>query len=697
MTKKRKTTRSRWATTANTRIDGGGVAPSGQVGYAVGGGGVRTERIEDMRRIPISKLVLTAALAVSLAACSGGPYQQGETLERQGSYELAIEQYELAAADNPGSSGALKAQMKIASIYHVNLEQPEKAAEVYAAIIEAAPDEEIGLNAQYQLGLVHYGIGDYDAAAEAFRGLLMNAPSSEQGGDAQMMLAQTYEKAGKLDEAQATYGEFSRLHSENKNAVIALEKRARLLDNLGKKEEAIQQRQDIVREFGARPDAEQVVRLAAEELVKAGAEVPDIESMETSAADREMERQQERRERDRPRSQPREEEQTKSAEELIFGHNADDIMSAMQITLDDQGTMYDAMFSMASVLFTTADYKKSGALYHRSLRMAEKAVGSAWESRASAIKGLSDVYLKLGLEDRAKQLLEDAVRTDSAVIDQVITQGEYEYGVGDYQKAVDIWSFVAGFSAGKDSQIYYLIGLAQRELQNTPAEVKAFERSLAANPRNEEAAQSLAEALYYRAGNRKRAFLYQDIIDKKIDWPTYFDLGKTAMRYGYWQQASQQFNIGARVAAKAAERAAKNEDARAEKQALNVSIGMAALKQAARARASESSQDEAAVEMAALAQGNPQNALVRYAAGHLAEHMNETEKAAAEYAKAIELEPINADFVEALANLHIANDNAAEAVNVYSAYLQKNPRDKRIQSLRDTLKAETISAPSAAP
>lgn len=658
---------------------------------------MRTERIENMRRIPISKLLLAAALAVSLAACSGGPYEQGQTLERQGSYELAIEQYELAASEKPGSSDALKAQMKIASIYHVNLEQPDKAAETYAAIIEAAPDEEIGLDAQYQLGLVHYGSGDYDAAAESFRGLLMAAPSSAQGGNAQMMLAQTYEKAGKLDEAQETYGEFSRLHSEDKNAVTALEKRARLLDKLGKKEEAVQQRQDIVRKFGARPDAEQVVRLAAEELVKAGAEVPDIETPQMSEPDAMAERQQARRERDRPRSQQNQEKQVKHAEELIFGHNADEIMSAMQITLDDQGTMYDAMFSMAVVLFTTAEYKKSGALYHRSLRMAEEAEGSAWDSRVSAIKGLSDVYLKLGLEDRARQLLEDAVRTDSTVIDQVITQGQYEYDVGNYHKAIDIWVFISGFSPGKDSLIYYRIGLAQRELQNTAAEVAALERSVAANPRNEEAAQSLAEALYYRAGNRKRAYLYQDIIDKKIDWPTYYDIGKAAMRYGYWLQAAQQFNIGARAASKAAERAAKNEDSRAEKQAVDAAIGMTALRQAARARATESSRGDAAVELAALAQGNPQNALVRYAVGHLAQLMSENGKAAAEYAKAIELEPMNADFVEALANLHIANGNAAEAVNVYSAYLQKNPRDKRIQRLRDALKAETISAPSAAP
>lgn len=652
-----------------------------------------------MRRISISKLALAAFLAVSLAACSGGPYQQGVTLERQGSYELAIEQYELAAANNPGSSDALKAQMKIASIYHVNLDQPEKAAEIYAGVVAAAPEEEIGLDAQYQLGLIHFTRENFDDAAESFRALLMNAPTSEQGANAQLMLAQTYEKAGKLEEAQETYGEFSRLHGENKNAPTALEKRARILDNLGKKDEAIKQRQDIVRDFGARADADAVVRLAAEELVKAGAEVPDIITTEPmTRADREMERQQARRERDRPRSQRREEEeQVKNAEELIFGYNADEIMNAMQITLDDQGTMYDAMFSMAGVLFTTAEYKKSGALYHRSLRMAEEAVGSAWDSRASAIKGLSDVYLKLGLEERAKQLLKDAVRADSSVVDQIITQGEFEYGVGDYQKAIDIWSFIVGLSAGKDSQIYYLIGLAQRELQNTPAEVAAFERSIAANPRNEEAAQSLAEALYYRAGNRKRAYLYQDIIDKKIDWPTYFDVGKTAMRYGYWMQASQQFNIGARVAVKAAERAAKAEDPRAEKQAVDASIGMTALRHAARARASESNREEAGVELAALAQGNPQNALARYAVGHFAELMNETEKAAAEYAKAMEIEPLNADFVEALANLHVANGNTEAAVSVYSAYLQKNPRDKRIQGLRDALKAETIAAPSAAP
>ena len=651
-----------------------------------------------MRRTPIAALMLSAVIV--FGACSASLYNQAEDFERKGSYEQAVALYEQAAAENPGSEDAVKAQMKIGSIYQINLNQPEKAEAAYAAVAASAPGEEAGLEAQYQIGLIRHSAGDYDGAADAFRGILMEAPTSPQGGNAQLMLAQTYEEAGKLEEAQETYGAFSRLHTEDKNAVIALEKRAQLLDSLGKREEAIQQRQALVRDFGAQPEASDVVQLASEALVSAGAEVPTpVVQEEMSDSDARMERRDQRRERDRPRSQEQRSDSEKelSEEERLFGFNADHIMSALQIQPDGQGTMYDAMFSMASVLFTSGEYKQAGALYHRSLQMGTAEEGNGWESRAAAIKGVSDVYLKLGLEDRAKQVLSDAVRADNSIIDQVITQGEFEYGVGDYEKAVEIWTFVSGMSPGKDSQIFYLIGLAQRHMQNAPAEVAALERSVAANPRNLEAVQSLAEALYYRAGNRKRAFLYQDIIDEEADWPTYLEVGKLAMKYGYWPQASQQFNIGARTAAKAAERAVKAEDARAEKEAAEASIAMTALKHAARGSAVSANRADAAAEVNALTAGNPENAYTHFAAAHLAALEGENEKALSSYAKAMELEPRSAEFAEALAEFHLQNGDSAAAVEVYTAYLAKNPRDKRIQAVRDRLKADSAAAPQAAP
>ncbi|MEO2003209.1 MAG: hypothetical protein ABGY41_03845, partial [Candidatus Poribacteria bacterium] len=73
------------------------------------------------------------------------------------------------------------------------------------------------------------------------------------------------------------------------------------------------------------------------------------------------------------------------------------------------------------------------------------------------------------------------------------------------------------------------------------------------------------------------------------------------------------------------------------------------------------------------------------------------EGAIAEFTKAMSLEPRNSTYVHALADLHISDGYLGEAVKVYTTFLEKNPRDKRVLQRRDMLKAQAAADGVAAP
>ena len=641
---------------------------------------------------------LLAVALTSWIACSNST-SQGAKLAAAGNYDDALAMYRQTVAEKPGSVDARQAQLEIASLQMTQLEAAEDGLATYQAVVDASPETAEGQAAGYAIGLYHFRSQDYAAASTAFRGVVQAAPTSDKAGEAQLMLAKSQEEAGNFEDALKTYGAFSQLHPDTDQALIALETRARLLDQLGRKADAIAERQRVVRDYGAKPSevAAPVVELARQALLDAGAPVPaPITQATQSDAARRKETLDRVRDRDRPASAKR--ASAERAERDVFGVDAGAVMSQFSVGGggggNQQGTMYDAMFTVAYSRFQMEDYRAAGALYKASIEMALAEVGSGWENLGAASKALADVYLKLGLDDYARKALEVAVRRNPAVVEQVIEGGLVEYGYGSYEKALATWQSVAGMNPGRDSEIYYNMGLAYEKLKNTPAEVEHLEKSIAANPGNTDALQSLAAALYYRDGQRKRSYLYQDIVDNKSDWTAYLEVGNLALKHGYYLSAQQQYNLGSRIAGKTAEKAT---EAAEKKAAAEGAAGMAALKAIVRGRKNADFLPEASTELAPLVETNPENALVRYAAGLHAVDLDDVETATAEFTKAMSLTPRDSKPVHALANLHVSNGFVGLAVELYTTFLERNPRDKAVQQRRDMLQAQLTTEAPATP
>jgi tetratricopeptide (TPR) repeat protein len=637
--------------------------------------------------------LLTVALSfwVGCAGASG----QGAALAAAGQYTDALATYEQVVAEKPGTPDAWQAQLAIAEIQITNLGDQAAGLATYQSIVNAAPESAEGLAAGYEIGLARFRAEEYGPAAAAFNGVVQASPNSAKAGDAQLMMAKSHERAGNLEAAQETYGAFSQLHSDSANALAAIETRARLLDQLGKKAEAIAERQRVVRDYGADPSetAAPVVELARQALLAAGAPVPTPVTNATMSDTglREQIRDNVRR-RDRPASAKR--DAAARARANVFGVDASTLMKQFPVQADDQGTMYDAMFAFANAMFYGDQYKDAGALYMGAIEMAEAEVGAGWENMGAAYKALADVYRKLGLDAYAQEALVEAVRKNPDAIDQIIASGQYDYGVENFQQAIDTWSSIVGMNPGKDSEIYYKIGLAYKHLKNTPAEVDSLERSIAAAPSNKDAAQSMAEVLYYRAGQRSRSYMFQDIVDNKSGWEAYLEVGKLAVKHKYYLSARQQFNIGARLAGKRSEMAGEADDKQA---AAEAAAGMSALMAMVKGRRTPDKLAEATLEIAPLAEAHPENPLVRYAVALHAVDQEDREGAIADFTKAMSLEPRNSTYVHALADLHISDGYLGEAVKLYTTFLEKNPRDKRVLQRRDMLKAQAAADGVATP
>jgi tetratricopeptide (TPR) repeat protein len=629
------------------------------------------------------------ALALSWLVGCANPIQQGIRLEGEGKYAEAISLYAATAAKKPGTPAALQAQLRIGDAYTTGLNDPAKALEAYQNVANASPKSPEGLTARYKIGLHYFREENYPKAEEVFRAIANDVPTEKTGADAQLMLARTLEQAKKLDEAAQMYSAFTTLHGSSDDAAIALLRRAKLMEQLGRQQEAVEAYQQVVREFGAREDLAEQVKIATEELTRQGESVPQPAAVtpattaapptaEMSRQERVSARREFIRERDRPASARQ--AAAREAAANIWGVNADalmsDIIQQMGITPDRQGTMYDAMLMVAVMMYQDGEYKKSGALYERAIELAEADQDrrGAWDSLGNAYKGLADVFGKLGLQDRARDFIQRASRGNPQIIDQILDGARFDYEAGDYDTAINTWLSVQGLNPGKDSEIYYYVALAYKRMKDTENEVAYFERAVGANPSNKDALQNLAEALYYRAGQRERSFLVDDIAKNTPNAAAYDELGQICFKHGFYANAQLQFQMAERLAEKPEDKA-----------------GLAAMKTVARAR--KANAQDVAPEMDALVQANPNNARVHYAAGLLAVTLDDAEKAEAELRQAMQLAPRDKAPLLALADFYVSKDRTDAALALLDGYLETNPNDRQVLRRRDMLRAVKSPVP----
>lgn len=117
------------------------------------------------------------------AKAADARYELGALLERRGSIEAAIAQYEAAVKENPT---LLNAQRRLASLYSTR--DVKRAIQHYSAILSSAPED---VDACYRLGVLYYNQGNLSSAAEILRRCLSIDPNAKP---ARILLEQIEEK-----------------------------------------------------------------------------------------------------------------------------------------------------------------------------------------------------------------------------------------------------------------------------------------------------------------------------------------------------------------------------------------------------------------------------------------------------------------------------------------------------------------------
>jgi tetratricopeptide (TPR) repeat protein len=454
--------------------------------------------------------------------------------------ESAIAAYKQIMEAKPGSEDAKRAHLGIASTYYNRIENYEKGIEVYEEVANAYPGTEISGEANWAIAMHYFQAKDYEKAREKFAKVTQEMPGTEKASDAALAIAKCYEELKKFDEAANLYEEFSETHPKHRYAAQAGLDAGRIYDReLSNTDKAVEAYKHVASEYALSSSG----REARESLTDMGVDVSElVESMEeeAQAADTApqttMTRSRTRRVRasNIPRAdignRQRTEEQQSRSVSADFGVDPLELLPV--VSMDSQGTMYDAMFMFANMNLQSHQYKEAGALYEKALELAGT---KPWDNAAMAYFGLAKSYRGIGMDDKATQMFREAVKLDRKIIDSMITTGETYYGDEDYEEALSSYKTALGVAYHKDSDIYYKMGLTYQKLGDADNELESFERSVALKPsNNDDAIQHMAEVLYYRKKDATRAEMY----DKEArgqgsnDYKVQLELANLSYKYG---------------------------------------------------------------------------------------------------------------------------------------------------------------------
>ena len=656
------------------------------------------------------KILSILATFVFIAGCAG-TMKNAENLVDKGDYQGAIAVYQQTIQKDPSSSDARKAQLAIAALYIDKMNKPQEGLNTYQKVVADAPQSEEAAEALYKMGIHYFKTEDYENAGKMFSKVVNEYPGLSRSQEAQLLLAKTYEKADEYNRAADVYDSVVKRDPQSKRAVQAMLSKGKLYqDKLKNQDRAVKMYQQIVKEHGRNVEVQKQVEEAKKELESIGAEIPEpIDKLATPEA-RRAARRATARERDRPRGSYAQESTRKkeTVRARSFGVDPETIMQSMQIPLDSQGTYYDAMFMVANMKLGEENYREAGALYERAIQLGLK--------DPIAYRNLADCYRKIGLADKGREVLRQGMAKDRKMLDSIIESGEAQYQFENYEAALETYESILGLSPGKDSKLYHRIGLAYKRLKDADNEIEAYGRSIAINPNNQEVLQLMAEALYYRKGDRTRAGIYQDAADGKVNsYDLQKELGDLCYKYGNYNWAKTKYETAVRILEREIKKPdSKKAELEEQKEATTDLSKKAKLRKeikklqneiddlswkillmkvkTALAVAHKESLEAGIQQMDELAAQNPDHAIIHYGLGELALMEDDAETAIAEFQKSIEIE----NFLEpnlVLGEYYISQENKEEALKLWENYTKKNYRDRtmrnRVKALQQELHPET--------
>lgn len=641
----------------------------------------------------VNYCLLTAILLFSITqvgCLSGNALSTADKLVEAKDYRGALDAYQRVVDTQPGTVEARKAQIAIGDLNIERMNRSEEGIKAYEAVIADAPESDEAAEAHYNLGMDYYQRQkDYDSAQVQFDTIINKFPHLEVSHRAQLMLAKSYEEGKKYEQAVEVFDNFANRNPKSDRAAVALANKARIQRTLMKDdEEAKRTYQYMVKKYGKIDSAQSEIEKAKEELNELNAPIPEPENPEDTQIGRAMRRQEERRERDRPQGseKSRAMQSNIEIEDSGFGISAEEVMNSFgggtTIAGDDQGTYYDAELMIAGFFYGDEEYRNAGALLFDALARAE--ADNAKVEPINHIR-LSICYRKLGMHQKAANVLKKAATRDPKVIEAIISTGQNQYTNEEYEKALETFNSVIGINRTKDAELHWLIGKTYEKLGEYEKERDAFERAVAKNPEDTDALQSLAEVLHFRLKDRKNAVIFQDLVENKKDsFVTMKTLGDVCYKHGEYGKAHIKYKAAARTAKRHLD---KSENA-AEKKLLTHQYGYGTIL-AAISVFKQGREEDGQKLIDTLTTDYPDHSLLPYAKGEIALVKGDEQVAIDAFKEAMEKDPHSDIAVIALGDFYVSKGYNDEAIALWEGYLEENKYNAKVMRRLKPLKGSS--------
>ena len=645
---------------------------------------------------------LFAVVAITQYACiSKGMDVQIDQLIQEKDYQGAADAYQAIIDSKPGTSEARQAQLGIAKLYMDKMNRPEQGVKVYQDLLAAAPDTDEAAEAHWHLGVHAFKAEDYQAAQQSFDTIVNKFPSSDRSHNAQLMLAKSYEEASNYEKAAEVYDHVANRHPEGKRATQALANKARIeQEYLNNQVAAKQTYQDLVKQYGAIEGTEESVEEAKKALQLMGANIPkpdepDAQELATEYSRRQNYRDRRRAERDAAGFEASPGTGMPSGiPDSGFGVNPEEVMAPYKQIIIQEGTgdqdfapevYHDTVLKVAFLKLQFQEYRDAGALFFYAIELAK--LEKARIDPYSFLR-LSVCYRKVGMYQRAAEVLREAVRRDIRVFEAVVVTGDNQYLDGDYERAIETYNSIAGLNRSKDPEIYWRLGLVYQKMEDYEKEAEYCERAIASKTDYTDALQSLAYVLFRHLNDKHRAAIFDDLAKGHSSYESEAELGSICYKYGNYTWARTKY----RAATRFAERKKNESMSPAEKRLLYNRIVYTKV-HTAMASYKGGMEDSAQEILDTLVAEYPDHGLISYGNAQLALLKGDADTAIAEFKASMEKEPNFHAAPIALGEYYISQGNTDAAETLWSGFLKNNSRNRLVRQRLGTLKKQ-LEAPT---
>ena len=652
-----------------------------------------------MKPIRFSLLfLLIAVVTITQYACiSKSMDEQIDQFIQEKNYQGAVDAYQSIIDSKPGTSEARQAQLGLAKLYSEKMNQPEQGTRVYQDLLATAPDSEEAAEAHWHLGVYAFKSEDYLSAQQSFDTIINKFPGSERSHNAQLMLAKSYEEASNYEKAAEVYDNVANRHPEGKRATQALINKAKIeQEYLNNQTAAKQTYQSLVKQYGAIEGTEESVEEAKNALQLMGASIPKPDEPDAQDLSTEFNRRLNYRDRRRVEREEAGFKPSPAAMGMLrglpnsgFGVNPEELMAPYKQTIMQAGsgegledTVYhDTVLKIAFLKLQFQEYRDAGALFFYAIELAKRE--NAQIDPYSFLR-LSVCYRKVGMYQRAAEVLREAVKRDISVLEAVIITGDNQYLDQEYERAIETYSSIAGMNRSKDPEIYWKLGLVYQKMGNYKKEAEYCERAIATKTDYTDALQSLAYVLFRHLNNRPRAAIFDDIAKGQSSYQSEIELGAICYKYGNYTWAKTKYQTAARFAERK-----KNEPMSPVEQRLLYKQIVYAKVHAAMAFYKSGMEDNAQETLDTLATEYPDHALLPYGNGQLALLKGDTDTAIAAFKASMEKDPKSHAALIALGEYYLSQGYIDDAEALWSGFLKTNPRNRIVRQRLGMLKEQS--------